>query len=174
MFFVYDGLQLSSWSSNQFVPSAASVTGPFNIKLLKAGNGSYLAKKWYLGENRFLIGIIPLVRKYTITNDYLKTEWNQKIFPSSNFDILEPDANLGLPICAQDECAFRVSFLQTELPTHEGTKIVAIILISVCVFLLVVCAYEFIRKIKSIEVQFVLLYIVCIAFRYAMITWNFP
>lgn len=174
MFFVYDGLQLISWSSNHFVPSAASVMGPFKMKLLKAGNGNYLAKKWYLGENRFLVSVIPLVRKYTITNDYLKTEWNHNIFPSSKFDILESDSNLGIPICAQGECPFRVSFLQSTLPTHQTAKIISTISISAALIFLVIYVGQFIRRIESIEIQFVLLYAVCICIRYGMITFNFP
>ncbi len=62
-FYFFDGLQLKSWSNNDFVPSAASVAESFNLKLLKAGNGSYLAKKWKLNDNDFLLAVIPLFRK---------------------------------------------------------------------------------------------------------------
>ena len=118
-FFLFESSRLIEWSNNDFVPTAASVAETFSMKLLKAGNGNYLAKKWKLKDARFLVGVVPLIRNYSITNDYLKTAWNDRVFPSSNFDILEPDANLGLPVCIGDECVFRVSFLQNELPTHR-------------------------------------------------------
>ena len=97
-FFLFESSRLIEWSSNDFVPTAASVGETFSIKLLKAGNGNYLVKKWKLKDARFLVGVVLLIRNYSITNDYLKTAWNDRVFPSSNFDILEPDANLGLPV----------------------------------------------------------------------------
>ena len=102
-FFLYDRLRLVAWSGNDFVPTAASVVENFDIKLLKAGNGNYLAKRWKVSNTRFLVGIIPLIRNYTITNDYLKTAWNDRILPSPNFDILEPDANLGIEKIRMDK-----------------------------------------------------------------------
>lgn len=173
-FFLFDGLQLVAWSNNDFVPTSASVAETFSIKLLKAGNGSYLAKKWKLKDDRFLVAIIPLIRNYTITNDYLKREWNERILPSPNFDILESDANLGLPVCIEDLCIFRVSFLQNELPIREPLKAASVVLIFTSIILLVVLVYGYIEKIKTPEVQFVLLYMLVTALRYAMVTFNFP
>ena len=97
-FFLFDRGRLAEWSNNDFVPTSASVAQPFSIKLLKAGNGNYLAKRWQVNTSQFLVAVIPLIRNYTITNDYLKTEWNDRIFPSPGFDILESDANLGIPV----------------------------------------------------------------------------
>ena len=51
-FYVYDAQQVVSWSDNRFVPSQASVAEPFTVKLLKAGNGDYLAKKWKVNDSR--------------------------------------------------------------------------------------------------------------------------
>ena len=79
-FFVYDAQQVISWSDNRFVPTQASVADTFNLKLLKAGNGDYLAKKWKINDSQFLISIIPLYRKFNITNDYLSTWWNRRFF----------------------------------------------------------------------------------------------
>jgi hypothetical protein len=86
-----------------------------NLKLLKAGNGDYLAKRWKVNDNEFLVAIIPLYRKFNITNDYLKNWWNDNVFPSGNITILEPNASLGIAVCAQDTCLlklvlFRASF----------------------------------------------------------------
>ncbi|HET6542295.1 MAG TPA: hypothetical protein VFG46_17515, partial [Chryseolinea sp.] len=173
-FFLFESSRLIEWSSNDFVPTAASVAEPFSLKLLKAGNGNYLAKKWKLNGSRFLIGVVPLVRNYSITNDYLKTAWNERVFPSSNFDILEPNANLGLPVCIRDECVFRVSFLQNELAIHRKTKATAVVLISLSIIVLMVIVYYYIRKIPSPEIQLIALYGAFVLLRYAMVNLNFP
>ncbi|HZI24603.1 MAG TPA: hypothetical protein VFD46_05975, partial [Chryseolinea sp.] len=36
-FFLYEAMKLIAWSTNDFVPVAASVAEPFNLKLVKAG-----------------------------------------------------------------------------------------------------------------------------------------
>ena len=55
-FFLYNRARLTAWSGNDFVPAAVSVAENFDIKLLKAGNGNYLAKKWKLDNTRFFGG----------------------------------------------------------------------------------------------------------------------
>jgi hypothetical protein len=173
-FFLFDRGRLAEWSNNDFVPTSASVVQPFSIKLLKAGNGNYLAKRWQVNTSQFLIAVVPLIRNYTITNDYLKTEWNERIFPSPGFDILEADANLGIPVCIGDQCLFRVSFLQNELPLNPGKRALAVLLISISIILLVGMVYKFIKRIHAPEIQLVLLYGLLIAVRYAMVSLNFP
>ena len=123
----------------------------------------------------FFGGVVPLIRNYSITNDYLKTAWNDRVFPSSNFDILEPDANLGLPVCIRDECVFRVSFLQNELPIHKKTKATALVLISFSIIVLMVIVYRYIKKIPSPEIQLITLYVVfCTCFATEWSTLIFP
>ena len=173
-FFLFEGSKLIAWSDNNFVPTAASVSESFTIKLLKAGNGNYLAKKWKLEGGRFLVAIVPLIRNYTITNDYLGTEWNDHVFPSPNFDILESNSNLGVPVCLADHCVFRISFLQNELPVHQRTRAFAVVAISFAILLGIMLAYRYISKIKSPEIQFILLYILLTSLRYLMVTLNFP
>ena len=173
-FFLFESSRLTEWSSNDFVPTAASVAETFFYKIAKAGNGNYLAKKWKLKDSRFLVGVVALIRNYSITNDYLKTAWNDRVFPSSNFDILEPDANLGLPVCIRDECVFRVSFLQNELTIHKKTKATAVVLISFSIIALMVIVYSYIKKIPSPEIQLITLYAAFVLLRYGMVNLNFP
>lgn len=173
-FFLYDNMQLVAWSDNNFVPTVASVAETFTLKVLKAGNGNYLAKKWKVTDGRFLVAIIPLIRNYTITNDYLKTEWNERIFPSSAFNILESNANLGIPVCIREQCIFRISFLQSQLSIHEHTKAFAVVLISIAIVLAIAGVFHFVEKIGPTELRFAALYVFFLGLRYLMVTLNFP
>ncbi len=173
-FFLFDDLRLSSWSDNAFVPSAASVAEDFTLKLLKADNGNYLAKKWKVNSHQFLIAIVPLLRNYSITNDYLKTEWNERIFTSSNITILEPNATLGLPICSQEDCPFRISFLPNELSVHERTKGLALILISLSIIPLLILLFQYLKRFDNPEIQVLVLYAFLAGLRYTMVKLNFP
>ena len=96
-------------------PAYASVADTFKLKLLKAGNGDYLAAKWKINNNKFIVAIIPLDRKYNITNNYLSNWRNDRVFPSGNFSILEPNSTVGIEVCVRGECPFKVTFLQDNL-----------------------------------------------------------
>src|SRR5690349_17784687 len=134
-FYVFEKQQIVYWSDNTFVPSYASVADTFRLKLLKAGNGDYLARKWSLDNQRVLIVILPLYRKFNITNNYLAPEWNHHIFPNGNVQVLAPNGSVGLPICLGKECLFKVDFQQADLLVDKGAKKVALILFSMAILL---------------------------------------
>ncbi len=173
-FFVYDQQQILSWSDNVFVPSQASVTDNFELKLLKAGNGDYLAKKWEINNTQFLVAIIPLYRKFNITNTYISTWWNKQVFPSGNISILEPNATLGVSICIEDQCPFKISFLQGSLPQHENAKLIAAILIFISIVLITILLFRIVKRLQYPELGFVMLYGYFHGLRIVMIRLNFP
>ena len=173
-FFLFEGGQLQSWSDNKFVPTSASVEDTFKLKVLKAGNGDYLAKKWKLNSSQELVAIIPLFRKFNITNDYLQTWWNKNIFLSPNISILEPGASLGLPVCAQEECAFRISFLPDTLPVNPLARSVAIVFLVITLVLLTVLVYKQVRELPYPELGLLILYAFFFAVRSLMVRLNFP
>ncbi len=173
-FFVFDAQQVISWSDNRFVPTLASVADTFNIKLLKAGNGDYLAKKWQISKTEFLVAIVPLYRKFNISNDYLSTWWNQKVFPSGNINILEPNASLGIAVCAQGSCPFKISFIQGELPVYKNIQLAAIISYSISIVLFAVFVYHSMKALPYPELTLLVLYAVSYGVRFLMIRLNFP
>jgi len=173
-FFVYDHGQVISWSDNNYIPTYASVSDTFRLKLLRSGSSDYLAKKWTIRPGRFLVAVIPLYRKYTITNNYLNTVWNRAIFPSGNVSILEANANIGLPVCVEGQCPFKVSFLQQQLLLHERLQQAAAVLISLSLVLLIVVVYRLVGRLRYAEVQFAILYGFFYALRVGMTRLNFP
>ena len=173
-FIVCDKQQVISWSDNGFVPTLASVADTFKLKLLKAGNGDYLAKKWYISETQYLVGIIPLYRKFNISNNYLSTWWNPHIFPSGNISILEPNSSLGIVVCVQGQCPFKISFLHDALPVHQQIQLLALISYAISVVLLVVFAYRLMRTIQYPAIGLVFLYVFLHGLRLGMIKLNFP
>jgi two-component system, NtrC family, nitrogen regulation sensor histidine kinase NtrY len=173
-FFVYEGQQLSQWSDNRFVPAFASVADTLQLKLIKAGNATYLARKWIVSKQKFLVAIIPLTRRYTITNSYLQNEWNEKIFPSGNFSVLEPSSNIGSPVYINQVSPFRVSFLQNQVIAHERTSWLAFVFISLAIILFVVILFQRLERFRFPELGTVILYAVLLMLRWSMIKLNFP
>jgi two-component system, NtrC family, nitrogen regulation sensor histidine kinase NtrY len=172
--FVFDHQHVVMWSDNKFVPTPSSVADTFQLKLIKAGNGDYLAKKWVISKDKFLIAIIPLTRKYTITNSYLQSEWNQRVFPSGNFNVLEPSSNIGFPVYVSQVNPFRISFLQSNLVVHKRSSIIAFACISLAIILFVIILFQQVEKFKIPELGAAILYLTLIALRWCMIKVDFP
>jgi two-component system nitrogen regulation sensor histidine kinase NtrY len=173
-YFIYEGQKLIYWSDNVFVPSYASIADASTLKLLKSGSSDYLAGKFALKDQKVLIFVVPLYRKFNITNEYLSPEWNRNIFPSGNITILDPDATIGVPVCVQQQCPFRISFVQQEFMVNEPVGLVAVIFLFLALVLFVLIIFRYVGKVTHPAVGFLVLYAALLALRYAMIRLNFP
>lgn len=173
-FFIVDHDRVLLWTDNAFVPSLASVRDSFNLKLLRVGSSDYLARKWVIGEDQYLVGILPLTRRYAITNDYLKTEWNNNLFPPGDITILDPTSSGGIQVCAGKDCPFRVDFIQDNLRIHIIPKITAVLfLVSSLVFLILLILEAVKSKLVPDLIFLVMLAILFMA-RLLMTGYGFP
>lgn len=175
-FFIYNRNRLRYWSDNTFIPPPQILSDTFQVRLLRIGREAYVLKKDFIDKDHYIITLITLLREYTIRNDYLRQEWNEEIFPSPNFTILEPAASLGVPVCLEGHCIFRVSFLAADFPAHGHLRTVAIILIVLSLVALLVLVYQWLAIIrrKSPEAGFVFLLITLLGVRWLMTFFQFP
>lgn len=175
-FFVYNRNRLRYWSDNTFIPPPQILSDTFKVRLLRIGREAYVLKKDFIDKDHYVISLITLLREYTIRNDYLRQEWNEEIFPSPNFTILEPTASLGVPVCLKDNCVFRVSFLAADFPAHGHLRTVSIILIIFSLLALLVLVYQWLGTIRSKlpEAGFVFLLLTLLALRWLMTFLQFP
>lgn len=176
-FFIYNNnTTLVYWSDNSFIPPGRLVTDTFSIKFLKTSGGDYLARKWTIDENRFLIALIPLHREYPINNVYLNPEWNRKIFPEGNINTLELNAPDGIAVCLEDQCLFKISFLQEEVSAHEGMRWLAVTLIVLAIVLLFAESFKWLTKLgrRHPDTGFILLIGLLWLLRFLMTSQDFP
>ena len=175
-FFIYDQNRLRYWSDNTFVPPPQALTDTFRIKLLRVGREAYLLKKDVVDRSHYVVSLITLLREYTIHNDYLDVEWNEEIFPTSNFTVLEPNATLGVPVCVDGNCVFRISFLPDEFPANENLQALSIILITLALAGLLLLVYSMLPRIRSrsAELGFVFLLAFFLVLRWLMTSLQFP
>lgn len=175
-FFVYDRNRLRYWSDNKFVPPAQVLADSFEVKLLRIGREAYLLKKDFINDNHFAISLITLLREYTISNDYLSQEWNEEIFPSPNFTILEPNASLGVPVCIGDHCVFRISFLAADFPASEHLRTASIALLALALVSFLLFVYHLLPAVRrwSPEGGFVFLFAIFLSLRWMMTFFQFP
>ncbi len=175
-FFVYDADGLQYWSDNKFVPPAQVAADSFSVKLLRIGREAYVMKRDRIDARYTVVSLITLLREYTISNDYLSTEWNDGIFPTGNVSVLEPNATLGVPVCIAGNCIFRISFLSANFPANEAMRTTAILMLSLSLISLVVAIYAFLPRVRnrSPEGGFVFLFVTFLALRGLMTWFQFP
>lgn len=175
-FFVYDRRRLTYWSDNTFIPPSPVLADSFRLKLLRIGREAYVLKKDRIDANRYVISLITLVREYTIRNDYLHTEWNENVFPSPNFTILEANASLGVPICIRNNCVFRISFVAADFPARDKMRAASIVLITLSLVPLLLLVYRWLPAMRrrSPEGAFFFLLTLMLGLRALMVVFQFP
>src|SRR5690606_30345221 len=144
--------------------------------LLPIGREAYILKKDRIDENFYVISLVTLIKEYTISNDYLQPEWNEEIFASPDFSVLEPNATLGAPVCVENVCPFRISFLPDRFPANENLRTVAVIffVLSLAALLLAVFSLLSIIRRRAPAWGFLFLLAVFIFIRGAMTAFQFP
>ncbi|MEJ1237847.1 ATP-binding protein [Chryseolinea sp. T2] len=173
-FFLYDAQRVLQWSDNRFVPTPASVSGNFALKLLKGGNGDYLVKKWNIDDHQWLVVVIPLFRSYTIRNTYLSTWWNPRLFSNDQIVIEEPDATVGLPVCVDNVCPFRLTFSPQLSATQRAGHILGTLAILTSIILLTAYVYTRARDSRRPEVGWLILLAYLYVLRLGMVSVGFP
>src|SRR5690606_7056480 len=147
-----------------------------DVRLIKVSGADYVIRTWKMSNGAYLVGQIPLARQYTIRNDYLNPEWNQRIFPRANISILEPNASIGTSVCVGPDCYFKISMLPDELGANEQLRGVAIALIAAALAGLAVLLLREVERLgkRWPDLAFVLLLTSLWLLRYLMSLLDFP
>lgn len=179
--FIYYNKRLMHWSENRFIPKYRQVEGDYSIKAIETPRKFFIAiksVKEISGKTRELIVIIPLIAKTNIVNDYLKNEYNQRVFNDRDFKLFLPyetegeviDGPGGLPL-------FRVQF--STMYRYNSPLTVAVIKVFIFLFLFflsisfVILGRNFALN-HQYERGFVFLFLGMLAVRAVMILTNFP
>lgn len=173
-YFVYEAQRVLLWSDNRYVPTAASVSGNFQLKLLVGGNGDYLARKWKIDDRRSLVALVPLLRKYTIRNNYLSTWYNSKLFDSEQITVLDSDGNAGHPVCVSDSCPFRLILSPQPTPAQRVGHLTGTLLVFAGLLLLTIFVYTRARDSRRPDVGWLVLLAYLYTLRLSMVTLGFP
>lgn len=173
-YYLYGNQKVTFWSDHTFVPTYASIAEPFKFKLLKSGNSDYLAIRFDQEHNQVLVFVIPLFKRYNITNDYLSPQWNQQIFPSGEFTILEPQATAGIPVCVEGDCPFKVSFKSEEIFLQEASGVVGVVALFLALAVATYMLFDFLKQRTLPEIGFLILFVFLRGVRFVMIKFAFP
>jgi two-component system, NtrC family, nitrogen regulation sensor histidine kinase NtrY len=173
-FFVVTPNRVVQWSNNEFVPNPVSVQGDFQIRMIREGNSNYVVRRWKVDDTQSLIGIIFLSRRFTITNNYLRPQWNENIFPADNIVVLDPEITLGIPVCWKGHCPFRISFDPEAVHLHDAANAIAVITIILTIIAFLLILSELLKTRLIPDLQFVALLLFFVIMRAVMTSLDFP
>jgi signal transduction histidine kinase len=100
------GNKLVAWSSNFYEPEPTWFEDSRKEKFARSLRGDFVIKSWQLSHDHTLLVVIPLIERFRITNRYLSTHYNPKIFPKLKTITIVPEKNSDW---------FAVEFNQSEL-----------------------------------------------------------
>ena len=172
-FYIFNNYRLTSWNDHLFVPRASAMTETFTVRLLRDGNSDYLARKWIVDNNTFVVGIMPLYRRYQISNHYLEPQRNENVFRNERVSIHDPSAADGIPVCVSDNCPFKVTFLSASA-TNEPLGLLAVVFIWLAVITLLVLCFELLQRYLYPDLVFVIFLGLLLVVRFLMTALEFP
>lgn len=172
-FFLVDSTAVLAWSNNQVLPDLRRVNEQTTFQLIQNNAGDFLIKSWKISDTRMLISVIPLVRKYPVSNRYLFPDWNEKIFDGVRGSILSSLSDEGSIITLNEHEVFRFKVETINLEGRYWSFVLAAI--SVCCFLIGI--YFLVRHfydIRKFESGFIILLSAFVFLRMIMINSDYP
>lgn len=133
-FFLIDESAILKWSRNDLVFDFWQLQGSDSMRLVQTSRNDVLVYKTPACERRWLVCVIPLKKKYEITNRYLTSDWNEEIFPVKEVEIKAPTESQGTCINVYSNCIFKI--VAPVHPFIENQIALALTLIAVAFFLL--------------------------------------
>jgi two-component system nitrogen regulation sensor histidine kinase NtrY len=172
LFLFADG-QLAAWSTNSFAAEVSWIGEPGQCIFIKTLRGDFLAKTYFLPEGEVLVGVVPLVQRFRITNSYLSPDWNSEIFGTTQ-PLLYPDVvTNAIPVAVNNVVLFHASFEGTRAVHGELSLWILVSLTLVFVVLLIPQMAMFHRQ-KKHGLAFLTLVASLGLLRIVMISFGFP
>jgi nitrogen fixation/metabolism regulation signal transduction histidine kinase len=90
-FFVYENGEIIYWSTNRFVPKYGTLEGTYFYKFLEINEDQFIVKRNVINtsQNRLveIYGFLTLKSAVPVTENFVKTGLNSKVFGKSSYDI---------------------------------------------------------------------------------------
>ncbi len=172
-FFLLDSTEVVAWSKEQYFPDLKNINITRAFQLLQNNSGDFLIRKWPINKTRSLISVIPLMRRYPISNRYLFPEWNDEIFNGTRGSIIAGSGSEGVILNLFGNAVFR---FKVEDVNHERGYW-SFALASVSLFCFVFGMYFMVThlyRIRKFELGFIALLGAFVTLRLIMVTSGYP
>lgn len=119
-----DSTTVLAWSQHEHFPDLRLLQDSVRLRLLQSTAGDFIVLKQPGSGLRALYSVLPLTRRYPITNKYLSTSWNQEIFGAVTGRIVGPEINSGWTVSLNSTPIFKI--LQPQV--HSKTNWISLVI----------------------------------------------
>jgi two-component system, NtrC family, nitrogen regulation sensor histidine kinase NtrY len=170
-FLLLDSTGLLAWTHAGYFPEAFEDNTTDSLQLLQLSRGDFLLRKWFVNDHQTLVGVLPLVERFKVNNEYLRPTWNPAIFPIENIQVLPAQDSVGLAVGN----GFKIGdeFVIDALPFDWGSfawAMAGLLLLITAIILIV----QWAKQKGWFDISFLLLLTLLLFLRLAMIQVNFP
>lgn len=172
-FFLLDSTEVLAWSRNQFLPDLRLVNDSTSFRLSRSNAGDFLIRRWIISDTRSLLALIPLVRRYPISNRYLFPEWNDEVFDGIRGTVSDVISASGPGIKLDGQEVFRFQIEVVNL--KNGYFSFALACGSILSFLFgIYFLARNLHQARRYELTFFLLATAIVFVRVVMVSFDFP
>ncbi len=164
--------ELKAWSITDFAPDARMIADTSVLQYGQTSLGDFIVVRQILGADEVLISLLPLVRRYPITNRYLPSHLNEKVFKHYQVNVFSPEVSSGEPVTLMGKTILKVS-----QPAQAGPQLFTLlfgIALLISIFLILFHILQKLHYQKKFELAFLLMSFSFVAIRIAMVEFNFP
>lgn len=175
-FLLVDSAHILRWNQNDFIPDLRMLTDSVKIRWVQNLHGDYVIKKIRTDAHHYLVGIVPLIERFKISNSFLEPQWNEAVFPASNIQIIDPLFLDSPPVTtAQGNILFRINSSDAGNFIEEDPIAVLLYWAGMIALLIALClwTYLFYQSGKA-ECGFLLLTISLFVLRFTSVYFNAP
>ncbi|MBS1507773.1 MAG: HAMP domain-containing histidine kinase [Bacteroidetes bacterium] len=172
-FFLISESAILKWSRNDLALDFWQLQGTDSLQLVQTSRADALVYKKKAGERRWLVCIIPLKKKYEITNRYLNSSWNEEIFPVKDVEIKAPTDGKGICIDVRSNCIFKI--VAPDHPSIENRPALVLTLLAVVIFLVTLGGVLMhLHNLRRYWLVFGLMFTCLAGLRILMVQFSFP
>ena len=172
-FFLIDSTRVLAWSNNQFFPDLGTVNSESDFQLSQSTSGDFLIKSWQINTTKRLIAVIPLVRKFPISNRYLSSAWNETIFGKARGAILDAAGPAGSIVSLNGREAFKIQ-LESVSTTSRYSLFVLACAALICFIIGIYFLARPLHQSKKHEWVFLVCTGAFVLMRIVMVYFNYP
>ena len=172
-FFLIDSTEVLAWSNNEFFPDLATINSQPDFQLSQSSGGDFLIKSWRLNKSKRLIAVIPLVRKFPISNRYLSSTWNENIFSKARGAIRVASAPSGSIVNLEGRQVFKIQLESGRSISSHASFVLASAALICFIFGIYFLAH-ILHQSKKHEWVFLVLTGAFVLMRLVMVSFNFP
>ncbi|QHT68432.1 two-component sensor histidine kinase [Rhodocytophaga rosea] len=182
-YFIYANGNVIFWSDYRFVPDHSMISGNYSLQVFNFKHGKYLVhRRAFVKHQRRveIISVLPLYKRYKISNDYLESGLNEDLIPYQSLQVVtesSPYQHQHTIYTRDGKPLFVVEMPEEGVILHQLGHVLTVI--SAIIALAIIC-WQVVVLVNRLEINreyewgFLLITLFLVSIRSAMLYFGLP